>query len=192
MARHNLDIYFWFFCLFSVLSLAGVVSWLSLTPRNPHIRLSGAQFGIIDAKNHSVRRNVSVPNNPLVLNLEIFNPNKRMGIYYSDMRFELYSGGALVGTNATPAFYQGYKNTTRLQILIQPRQVFWQVMNGGIVDFLIKVETAVRFRIIKWKTKGHQISYEEHFSKVKTDLNGSVSARKYTEMQNSSKVKITS
>ncbi|KAL8468871.1 hypothetical protein ACS0TY_031906 [Phlomoides rotata] len=197
MSRHNLDrdrldIYFWFFCLFTVLSLAGVVSWLSLTPRNPHFRLSGSQFTILDSKNHSVRGNISVPNNPLILNLEVFNPNKRMGIYYSDISIELYTGGALVGANTTPAFNQGYKNTTVLQILIQPREEFWQVMNGGNVDFLMRVETAVRFRIMKWKTKVHQISYEEQFSKGKSDLNGSVSGRNYTEMQNASKFKIRS
>lgn len=190
--RARLDIYFWFFCLFSVLCLAGVVSWLSLTPRKPHFRLSGAQFAILDSKNHSVRSNVSVPNNPLIFNLEIFNPNKRMGIYYSDISIELYTGGALVGTNTTPAFYQGYKNTTILQIPIQPRQEFWQVMNSGNVDLLMRAKTAVRFRIIKWKTKEQQISYEEQFSKGKSDVNGSISGRNYTEMQNASKFKIRS
>ncbi|KAI3456409.1 hypothetical protein Pfo_013072 [Paulownia fortunei] len=191
MVRRKLDksrlgIYCWFFCVVTVLSLAGVVAWLSLTPKNPYFRISDARFPAIDSNNHSTHRNLSVPNDSLIFDLEIFNPNKRMGIYYSGISLELYSGGGVVGTNSTPAFYQGHKNTTLLQILIHASQEFWQAMNGGNIDFTIRVETAVMFRIIKWKTKLHQIAYEEEFS----NFNGTVSGGNYAELQNASKVKI--
>ncbi|KAL0442891.1 UNVERIFIED_CONTAM: hypothetical protein Slati_2011800 [Sesamum latifolium] len=195
MARRKLDrdqlgMYCWFFSVVTVLSLAGVVSWLSLTPKNPGFRISDLRFP--DFKNHSIHLNVSVPNNSIIFDLEISNPNKRMGIYYSGINLALYRGGGVVGTNSIPAFYQGYRNRTLFQILIHASQEFWQATNVGKVDFVVRVETAVKFRIIKWKTKLHQISYEEQFRDVNISLNRTVSGGNYAEakLQNASKVTV--
>ncbi|KAK6124044.1 hypothetical protein DH2020_042213 [Rehmannia glutinosa] len=155
--KTQLSIYCWFISVVTVLCLAGVVAWLSLTPKNPYFRISDAHFPPLDSKNQSTHRNVSVPNNSVVFDLEIFNPNKRMGIYYSVISLELYSGGRVVGTNS---------------------------------NFAVRVETAVKFRIIKWKTKLRQIAHEEQFNNVKINLNGTVSGGNYAELQNASKVTI--
>ncbi|KAL2244891.1 NDR1/HIN1-like protein 2 [Sesamum indicum] len=188
--RDQLGMYCWFFSVVTVLSMAGVVSWLSLTPKNPGFRVSDARFP--DSRNHSMHLNVSVPNNSIIFDLEISNPNKRMGIYYSGINLALFSGGGVVGTNSIPAFYQGYRNTTLFQILIHASQQFWQATNAGKVDFMVRVETAVKFRIIKWKTKLHQISYEEQFRDVNISLNRTVSGGNYAEakLQNASKVRV--
>ncbi|KAK4398987.1 UNVERIFIED_CONTAM: hypothetical protein Sradi_6006300 [Sesamum radiatum] len=196
MARRKLDrdqlgMYCWFFSVVTVLSLAGVVSWLSLTPKNPGFRISDARFP--DSKNHSVHLNGSVPNDSIIFDLEISNPNKRMGIYYSGINLALYrAAGGVVGTNSIPAFYQGYRNTTLFQILIHASQEFWQATNVGKIDFKVRVETAVKFRIIKWKTKLHQISYEQQFINVNISLNRTVSGGNYaeTKLENTSKVRV--
>ncbi|KAK6149801.1 hypothetical protein DH2020_017326 [Rehmannia glutinosa] len=190
--KTRLSIYCWFICVVTVLCLAGVVAWLSLTPKNPYFRISDAHFPPLDSKNQSTNRNVSVSvlNNSVIFDLEIFNPNKRMGIYYGVISLELYSGGRVVGTNSTLGFYQRYKNTRVLQIMIRVSREFWQGINGGNVDFMVRVETSVKFRIIKWKTKLRQIAYEEQFNNVKINLNGTVSGGNYAELQNASKVTI--
>lgn len=188
--RNQLGIYYWFFCVATVLSLAGVVSWLSLTPKNPVFRISDAHLPALDfSKNHSAHSNASVPNKSLFFDLEIFNPNTRMGIYYSGISLEFYSNGGAIGRNSTPAFYQGYNNTTLLHIVIHSDQEFRQTANGGNQDF-IRVTTTVVFRIIKWKTKLRQIAYEEQLSKEKINLNGTVLGGEYTGQQNASNVKI--
>ncbi|KAL6573889.1 hypothetical protein OROHE_001431 [Orobanche hederae] len=179
ITKSQLGMYFWFFCVVTVLCLAGVVVWLSLNPKNPNIRISNLHFPPArDSKNQSSHRNasVSVQNESIIIDLEIFNPNKRMGIYYSVISLELYRSGGVVGTNSIPAFYQGYKNTMMLRIPIHAGREFWQGVNG--MDFTVRVETDVKFRIIKWKTKLHRIVYEEQFRKVKINTNGTVSGGK--------------
>ncbi|PIN03120.1 hypothetical protein CDL12_24362 [Handroanthus impetiginosus] len=176
-----------------VLSLSAVVVWLSLTPKNPSFRVLGSHIPSLDSRNHSTHGNVSLPNDSLVFDLEIFNPNKRMGIYYSDIKFGVYrAGDGVVGTNSTPGFYQEHKSTTLLKIAIHGSREFLEAKKGGNTDFIIKVETSVMFRIIKWKTKEHHIAYEEQFNDVKMSLNGTVSAGNYAELQNTSKVEVRS
>ncbi|KAL7130218.1 hypothetical protein ABFS83_13G119600 [Erythranthe nasuta] len=190
--KNQLDFFCWFFCVVTILSLAGFVAWLSLIPRSPIFKISDAHFPSPDSQNHSTRSNISVPNRPLIFNLEIFNPNKRMGIYYSGINMELYSGGdggGVVGRNSTPGFYQGHKNTTLLQIVIQANQEIWPRGSGGNLDF-VRFKTGVVFRIIKWKTKLRQIACDEQFSIEKVNNNGTVLGGNYAEQQNASRVKI--
>ncbi|KAL3850840.1 hypothetical protein ACJIZ3_012722 [Penstemon smallii] len=183
----DLGIYCWFFCVVTILSLLGVVAWLSLIPRNPRFRISNVNFPSLNPGNISTTRNVSVQNNSLLFGLEIYNPNERMGIYYNSISLHLYRAGGVIGTNSTPGFYQGYKDTTLVKLLIRNNQEFWQERRGGGVEFTVRVETEVRFRIIKWKTKMRRIEYEASFSNVKFGLNGTVSGGNYTELHNASK-----
>lgn len=168
MSRRRLDrdqfvIFFWLFCEVTVLSLVGVVLWLSLTPRNPRFTISDAHFPPL---NHTAHANASLPSNPVVVHLQIFNPNNHMGIDYSGINFKLYAGDGVVGANSTSAFHQGYKNTTLFQMPIQASQEFWRAMNASpSVDFIVRVETAFRFRIIKWQTKVHHVAHEVRLSR---------------------------
>ncbi|KAG8385698.1 hypothetical protein BUALT_Bualt03G0072200 [Buddleja alternifolia] len=188
--KARFDISCWFFCVITVLSLAGVVAWLSLTPKNPCFRISDIHFPVLNSKNYTTHSNVSVPNNSLMFNLQVSNPNKRMGIYYSGISLSLYGGGGIAGANSTPGFYQQHKNTTVFAIMVRATQGFWQGMNGGDMDFAVRVETAVRFRIIKWNTKLRHIEHEEIFNNVRiSSLNGTVSSGDYAELQNASKLK---
>ncbi|KAL3643343.1 hypothetical protein CASFOL_014158 [Castilleja foliolosa] len=152
-ARYNLAICCWLFCVFIVIGLAGIVAWLSLTPQNPNLRIS--------------RTNFPVQNSSMIFDLEVFNPNKRMGIYYSVINLELHTDGDVVGMNSIPGFYQGYKNNTTLKLVINAGRKFWQ---GGDVDFMVRVKTDVKFRIIRWMTKAHRVIYEERFRNVKIKI----------------------
>lgn len=169
MSRRRLDrdqfvIAFWLFCEVTVLSLVGVVLWLSLTPRNPRLTISDAHFPSLNLTSHTPRPNASLP---VVVHLQIFNPNNHMGIDYRGIKFKLYTGDGVgvVGANSTSAFYQGYKNTTLFQMPVQASQEFWHAMNAtSSIDFIVRVETAFRFRIIKWQTKIHHVAHEARFS----------------------------
>lgn len=161
MSRRRLDrdqfvIFFWLFCEVTVLILVGVVLWLSLTPRNPRLTISDAHFPSL---------NLTKANLPVVVHLQIFNPNNHMGIDYRGINFKLYTGDVVVSVNSTSAFYQGYKNTTLFQMPIHASQEFWHAMNAtSSIDFIVRVETAFRFRIIKWRTKIHYVAHEARFS----------------------------
>ncbi|XP_075486530.1 NDR1/HIN1-like protein 10 [Primulina tabacum] len=154
--------YCFLLCVFIVLSVACVLSWLSLTPKNPRFQISDTRVLAFDSNNN---QSAYRTDKYLMFNLKILNPNKRMGIFYSGITLNLYEPGCcIVGTNSTPAFYQGYKNTTSLDILIHPTQEGSKAeTNGGNIDYIVGVQTYVRFRIMRWKTKLHQIDYKSIF-----------------------------
>ncbi|CAA0835939.1 Unknown protein [Striga hermonthica] len=187
-------LYFWFFCVFTVLSLAGVVAWLSLTPKNPKFGISVVRLHVHDHDNRSSHHNatVRVPNSSVTFEVRIFNPNKRMGIYYDDISLELYGKSrAFMGRNSTPGFYQGYKNCTVYEIMVRSGREFWRGSdNGGDVEFVVRIETNVRFKIIKWKTETRRVVHEEQFDKASTGFNGTFPGRKYAELQNATMVSI--
>ncbi|KZV55185.1 hypothetical protein F511_12772 [Dorcoceras hygrometricum] len=144
-------LYCWLHCVVTVLCVACLLSWLSLTPRNPRFQISFESSSM----NQSTDKH-------LLFNLRISNPNKRMGIFYSGITLNLYEGCCrVIGTNSTPPFYQGYKNTTSLDILIHATTQ--QGSSDGNIDHIVGVHTDVRFRIMRWKTKLRQIEYKSVF-----------------------------
>ncbi|KAL2473453.1 Late embryogenesis abundant (LEA) hydroxyproline-rich glycoprotein family [Forsythia ovata] len=166
------SVYCWFFQVITVLSLASVVTWLSLIPRNPSFTIANMYFPSLNSKNSSVG------NSSLILfDFKISNPNKGISIYYDGFFLSLYFKGVIVGTNSTPPFYQGRKNNTSWKISINAASVrhFHQGLRGGNIDFKVGVEAAVKFRIFRWKTKAHHIGYEAYLTSVKTSPNGSLS-----------------
>ncbi|XP_057811256.1 uncharacterized protein LOC131025478 [Salvia miltiorrhiza] len=169
--QDRLVIYYWFFCEVTVVSLVGVALWLSLTPRNPRFTISAAHFPQL---NHTTS---------LVICMKIFNPNNHMGIDYSGISFKLYAAGGVIAANSTPGFRQGYKNITLFHMPIQTTQELWNASSD--VDFMLSLETAFRFRIIKWRTKIRHIVRQQRFS---INLNGSASGS-CMELQNAHIVK---
>ncbi|GER52981.1 late embryogenesis abundant protein [Striga asiatica] len=193
-SKSEQGLYFWFFCVFTVLCLAGVVAWLSLTPKNPNFEISAARLHASDHDNRLSHHNatVRVPNSSVTFELRIFNPNKRMGIYYDPISLELYGKSRVfMGRNSTPGFYQGYKNYTVYEIVVRSGREFWKgIDNGGDLEFVVRVKTNVRFKIIKWKTKARRVVHEEQFNKASIGFNGTFPGRKYAELQNATMVRI--
>lgn len=155
-------------------TLVGVALWLSLTPRNPRFTISAAHF-IFPPLNSTTNHTAT---DALVVSLQIFNPNSHMGIDYSGITFKLYAGSGVVAANSTPGFRQGYKNTALFHMPIQTNLELWNASSN--VDFMVRLETAFRFRIIKWRTKVRHIAREQRFS---INLNGTVSGS-YMELRN--------
>lgn len=145
--QDRLVIYYWFFCEVSVVSLVGVALWLSLTPRNPRLTISH-----------------TTTTTSIVVCLKIFNPNSHMGIDYSGISFKLYTSSGVIAANSTSGFRQGYKNTTLFHMPMQTKQKLWNASSD--VGFKLRVETAFRFRIIKWRTRVHQIACEQRYGKA--------------------------
>ncbi|KAL3643342.1 hypothetical protein CASFOL_014157 [Castilleja foliolosa] len=122
--------------------------FICLIPHNPRFRISNANF--------------PVQNNSMIFDLEFSNPNVAT-VYFSVINLELVGiDGDVVGTNFTPGFIQGCKDKT-LKIVINAVQIFWQ---GGDVDFMVRVKTDVKFRVIRWTSKVHRVIYEERFRYV--------------------------
>ncbi|XP_051128579.1 uncharacterized protein LOC127249690 [Andrographis paniculata] len=173
LARDHFSFYCWILCVVAVLSLSGFVSWICLTPRNP-------TFGLFLHPG-----NASSPKSSMIIDLEVTNPNKRMGVYYNEIMLEILGGGNFsIRRNSNPGFYQGFGNVTTLPIHVHDSGELWQ----GTMDLVIKVETDVWFRIMKWKTKTHHIEYKERFNSSKiSGVNEAFSGVKNVDLQNATR-----
>ncbi|XP_016562088.1 uncharacterized protein LOC107861251 [Capsicum annuum] len=72
ISKHPFDLYCWFFQVVAVLCLTSIVIWLCLVPKNPIFTIVDFSFLFFNIKNSSLHSD----NNSVILNLEIFNPNK--------------------------------------------------------------------------------------------------------------------
>ncbi|KAL3643341.1 hypothetical protein CASFOL_014156 [Castilleja foliolosa] len=128
----------------------GIFGWLNVRPNNPDFIISSPNFPVQN-------------NSAMIFDLEVSNPNLWTGVYYSVINLELLgTDGDVVGTNITPGFHQGYKNVT-LKIVINTGQEFWQ---AGDVDFMVRIKTDVKFRVIGWTRKAHRVIYQQRFRYV--------------------------
>ncbi|XP_075091883.1 protein NDR1-like [Nicotiana tabacum] len=169
---YDFDLYCWFFQVAAVLSLISLVMWLCLIPRNPIFTLVDFSFLDLNVKNSSLLGD----NNSVILNLEIFNPNKGMSIYYNDINFTLNYNGLVVGRSSTQGIYQGHKNIARKEVqMYNVDELFWQGIGNGSIDFVVRFETKVKLKIFKWRTKLRQINYVAYMSNMTMSSNGTIS-----------------
>ncbi|KAK9267192.1 hypothetical protein L1049_009612 [Liquidambar formosana] len=117
----------------------------------------------LEGQNSTVHRNeVFRQNTSIIFNLEISNPNKGIGVYYDGINLTLYYTDAIVGVKSMPAFYQGHKKTTLHKVLVNASQQFWRGIEGGTLYLRVYLETAVKYKIFRSKTKHHQIDLEAY------------------------------
>ncbi|XP_024977063.1 protein NDR1-like [Cynara cardunculus var. scolymus] len=151
-------------CCFSFLLTLGLTSlflWLSLRTSNP---VCSIQDVYIPALNKT--RN-STSYQSIYLDLKLDNENKDKGIYYDpvDITLHYYVNGSnsdfiRIANYTIRGFYQGHQKKTRRKNWTDTYGVPWdaavRTMNGGgKVVFRVNLETAVRFKILFWKTKRH-------------------------------------
>ncbi|GKV14350.1 hypothetical protein SLEP1_g25246 [Rubroshorea leprosula] len=156
--------------------LSALFMWLSLRADNPKCSVD---YFYLPALNRTLN---STTNSTLYFNLKLANPNKDKGINYDDVKvnvtvFDTVGNGSqssqLLGDTTIQRFYQGHKKTAK-----KPGHVDYNmtVVNQGIFTngtafFRIDLVTAVRFKIMFWRTKRHKIMVG---AKVVVDGNGSM------------------
>ncbi|KAF3620679.1 hypothetical protein FXO38_32232 [Capsicum annuum] len=180
ISKHPFDLYCWFFQVVAVLCLTSIVIWLCLVPKNPIFTIVDFSFLFFNIKNSSLHSD----NNSVILNLEIFNPNKGKSIYYNDINFALNYNGLVVGKNSTKGFYQGHKIITRKEVQMYiVDELFWQeIGNGRSIDFVVGLETTVKFKILAWRTKPRWLKYVAYMSNVTMSTNGTISSEKLVNL----------
>lgn len=100
------------------------------------------------------------------LNVELSNPNERIGIYYNTIIITLHYKDAVIGTNSLTGFYQGYEKATSIGVLLNTtddhqllrRGVF--TGNNTTVEIIrVCLKTAVRYKIFLLNTKHHRMDF---------------------------------
>ncbi|XP_058210125.1 NDR1/HIN1-like protein 3 [Rhododendron vialii] len=148
--------------LFTVLFTAGLVIflfWLALRPINR------VKFHVTDAALTKFSLNTTTTGNNLYynldLNLTIRNPNKHIGIYYDSVEARAFYGGQRFATKTLPRFYQGKKNTTVLNVVLEGQDIavnndllsdYNSEKGSGVYSIDVKLYLRVRFKLRDVKT----------------------------------------
>lgn len=143
------------FVLVAIIAIAGAILYLAFEPRIPKYSVDSIQIG-----NFSVNSDLSL-NSQLDVKIRARNPNKKIGIYYLDDSHIVvsYSGTELC-TGSLPAFYQGHKNTTVLDVTlagsgVQITSSMVSTLNAqrqqGSVPLDLKADVPVKIKLGKLK-----------------------------------------
>ncbi|KAL7598218.1 protein NDR1 [Lactuca sativa] len=151
-------------CCFSFILTLGLTSlflWLSLRTSNP---VCSIQDVYIPALNKTLN---STSYQSIYLDLKLDNENKDKGIYYDPLNITLHyyinqsnGNGIPISNYALKGFYQGHQKKARRKNWTDTHGVPWDVAvktGGGPPVFRVDLATAVRFKILFWKTKRHRL-----------------------------------
>ncbi|XP_018851217.1 NDR1/HIN1-like protein 10 [Juglans regia] len=155
-------------CLFSLLfklivsvaivvGLAVLIFWLIVRPNRVKFHVTDAsltQFNFT-TNNNTLHYNLS-------LDINVRNPNKKIGIYYDRIEARAYFEDQRFSTVTLPPFYQGHKNTTVLSPVFKGQQVVLlgaeglselnSDKSGGVFDVDVKLYLRIRFKLGKVKS----------------------------------------
>ncbi|XP_038689017.1 protein NDR1-like [Tripterygium wilfordii] len=145
-----------------VLCMSSVVIWLSLRPKIPVYKVTNAYAPALDRWNSTFHLNRVSKNNSISLQLEISNPNKRIGVYYNEINVTLCSGKSVIGTKTLPGFFQGYRNSTAAKVLVDADQKTWRGVKVKHMNLTVRLETAVQYKIFRYKTRHHLMDFEAY------------------------------
>ncbi|XP_071737940.1 protein NDR1-like [Rutidosis leptorrhynchoides] len=155
-------IYCWFVQVVIVLSLTGVVIWLSTKPHIPKFTINNVYLPQMSNRNVSkAQQNGStIRNNSLVVVVDITNPNNGMTICYLDIVMSLHHNGLLIANKSLGTFCHGHKKSVTKQVLIGVDHQQLQRADNGGQGLRLTIETMIKYHILKWKTKIHHICSE--------------------------------
>ncbi|KZV29520.1 hypothetical protein F511_00798 [Dorcoceras hygrometricum] len=136
--------------------LTALFMWLSL--RTSHPTCSIEQF-YVPALNRSAN---STDNRTISFDLLLKNRMKDKGVHYNNISLTFLYGAVDIANHTVKAFYQGHKKKAHRSELVQTTGVPWAqvieaVSNGSTVNFRVRLATRVKFKIMFWYTKRHQL-----------------------------------
>ncbi|KAA0046485.1 protein NDR1-like [Cucumis melo var. makuwa] len=142
-------------CCFKFIITAGFAAlflWLSLRTRKPKCSIESFY---IPALNQSL--NSSSNSTTLYFDLRLKNQNKDKSVYYDTiyLNFTLLDEARRpVGNLTVPGFHQGRDKKALRKESVEARGVDWKaVSRNGSTIVRLDLATAVRYKILLWKTK---------------------------------------
>lgn len=166
-------IYLWFLQVLTVWGVTAKVIWLSLTPKTPISMITGVSGWNFTLRTHNLS------SSSFTLDIEISNPNKRMGVYFNYINVSLIHSGATIGNKSLPGFYQGFKRTSSCKVVVNvsDQRFLGGVIagTGGSTELKVGLEAAIQYEIFSWRTKHHVMDVA---ATVPIGLDGRVSENK--------------
>ncbi|XP_073017051.1 protein NDR1-like [Primulina eburnea] len=140
--------------------LTALFMWLSLRTSNPTCSIE--KF-YVPALNRTTN---STYNHSISFQLQLANRMKYKGVRYNNISLTFLYGvkdsSSSIANYTVEAFYQGHKKKATRVALVQATGVPWEaaieaVSNGSTVNFGVRLVTRVKFKIMFWYTKSHQL-----------------------------------
>ncbi|PIA31904.1 hypothetical protein AQUCO_04700042v1 [Aquilegia coerulea] len=136
--------------------LTALFLWLSLRPDSPTLSIEDFY---LPALNKTLN---DTSNTTISFDFKLNNPNKDKGIYYNALNLTIYYSHNFsllpVANYTIPRFYQGFKKKAhRKQTVPTVGLPLDDAIREDLKVFRVDVKTAVRYKIIFWKTKHHSI-----------------------------------
>jgi hypothetical protein len=130
--------------------------WLSLRTDNPTCSI---QYFYLPILNKTLN---TTTNTTLFFQLKLDNGNKDKGIYYDPVNLTFYDNpnrSHVMGNHTIPGFYQGHKKKAKKDgaLEVNTTLVTKAAYPNGTAYFRVDLATAVRFKIMAWKTKRHKL-----------------------------------
>ena len=168
----------WFLQVVVVIGLSLAAILLCLTPKSPIYTITYAYIPTLDGRNSTSLR---AGNTSVLLNLQFSNPNKKMGIFYSNINITFYYRHAVIGSKTLPAFYQGYKNATVYEVTMNAADKrLWKGVTNATTGLRVCLENVVKYKILGHTTKHHRMYNEAH---VPVGSDGRISGEKNIKLQ---------
>ncbi|XP_073147929.1 protein NDR1-like [Henckelia pumila] len=162
MAERDPGDWVWCCCILIFTSgLTALCMWLSLLTSYPTCSIE--QF-YVPALNATAN---SADNRTIFFRLLLANRMKDKGVRYSNISLTFLYGGkssaSVVANHTVKGFYQGYKKKANRAELVQATGVPWEeavtaVSGGSTVNFGVRLGTRVKFKIVFWYTKWHNLA----------------------------------
>ncbi|XP_011016843.1 PREDICTED: protein YLS9-like [Populus euphratica] len=145
--------------IITVLTLIGLfilIVWLIFRPINKvKFHVTDVALSEFNYTNNMLRYNLS-------FNVNIRNPNKKIGIYYNRVEAKAFYEGQRFGYSSLTPFYQGHKNTTVLNVVFSGTQPvtlqgeeltqFNSEKANGLYSITLELSLRVKFKLGKVKT----------------------------------------
>ncbi|KAM6549903.1 hypothetical protein CsatB_021579 [Cannabis sativa] len=154
-------------CCFSFIFTMGLTAlfmWLSLRTSNPSCSIKDIYIPTLNMTLKDTK------NTTIYIHMRLDNGNKDKGIYYDAVSLNLSyvpnttdpHKRTLIDETTIPAFYQGHKKKATKPVNFSTEGFNWTEVRRVVsidknVTFRLDLATAVRFKIMAWKTKRHKL-----------------------------------
>ncbi|KAL2496186.1 Protein NDR1 [Forsythia ovata] len=142
--------------------LTALFMWLSLRTSMP---TCSVQDFLVPALNKTDNSTTARNNHTIFFDIKLDNGMKDKGVRYDTINLTFFYGQNYsfpIATYTVPRFYQGHDKHTNRKALVEANGVPWEaafeaVSNGSTVAFRVGLATRVKFKILAFYTKRHNL-----------------------------------
>ncbi|XP_050935998.1 NDR1/HIN1-like protein 3 [Cucumis melo] len=157
------DIYIWFLQVLTILVLASLAIWATLTPKTPTFTITN-----MDLKPY-IRNDTVLGTNSsfLAFNVTISNPNKMTGVFLDEINVTIGCNnesvtGSRSWSKSVAGFYLGHSVSDLKEVDLSVEDN--ELLLCRKVDYYLKceLETGVRYKVMWFKTRHRRLVFEDY------------------------------